>query len=233
MSLRATKLILAMCFTFLIGASTQAVAADMRPNILWISCEDISSHLGCYGEKLVHTPTLDRLAARGVRYTHAFTTTPVCATNRSSIITGMYPTTLGSQYMRCAIKNSDSIKCFPEYLRAAADGWTACTSARRGRSRRGSINGIDTRPWNFGLRKRRLSVASRSLRRSDREGGGIRQVGIVNGDLGAETDGFPRRQVERAWLRESGPYLTTTHGASPLKVEGGFGGTSPAINEST
>ena len=100
-------------------SSSKTLAADDRPNILWISCEDISPHLGCYGEKLVHTPTLDGLAKRGVRYTHAFTTTPVCATNRSSIITGMYPSTLGSQYMRCSIKLPESIKCFSQYLREA------------------------------------------------------------------------------------------------------------------
>lgn len=90
-----------------------------RPNILWISCEDISPHLGCYGDEHAITPTLDALAKRGVRYTRAFTTTGVCATNRSSIITGMYPTTIGTQFMRCQGHLPSYVRCFTEYLRDA------------------------------------------------------------------------------------------------------------------
>ena len=41
-----------------------------RPNILWLSAEDISPHLGCYGDPHAITPALDQLAAEGVRYTH-------------------------------------------------------------------------------------------------------------------------------------------------------------------
>jgi len=96
-----------------------AYAAPRRPNILWISCEDIGPHLGCYGDAQAVTPALDRLAHQGVRYTHAFTTCPVCATNRSSIITGMFPTTIGTHYMRCRARLPETIRCFPEYLRKA------------------------------------------------------------------------------------------------------------------
>ncbi len=100
-----------------IGAS---VAADVQqPNILWISCEDMSPHLGCYGDPNAHSPAIDRLASQGVRYTRAFTVAGVCAPCRSNIITGMFPTSLGSQHMRCAGTLPEGIKCFPEYLRAA------------------------------------------------------------------------------------------------------------------
>lgn len=111
------RLTLSFAFSCLLLASTARGAE--RPNILWISCEDISPHLGCYGDKHAITPTLDDLARRGVRYTHAFATCPVCATNRSSIITGMYPTTIGTHYMRCNAKLPDHVRCFTEYLRAA------------------------------------------------------------------------------------------------------------------
>ncbi|MCP4836925.1 MAG: sulfatase-like hydrolase/transferase, partial [Phycisphaera sp.] len=47
-------------------------------NLVWISAEDMSPWLGCYGDDTVPTPNLDRLAAEGVRYTNAFATTPVC-----------------------------------------------------------------------------------------------------------------------------------------------------------
>ena len=72
-----------------------------RPNILWITCEDMSPNLGCYGDPYAVTPNLDRLAAQGVRYTHAFTVAGVCAPSRSCLITGMYPPSLGTHHMRC------------------------------------------------------------------------------------------------------------------------------------
>lgn len=97
----------------------QASGIPPRPNILWISCEDISSHLSCYGSADAITPNLDMLAKRGVRFTHTFTTCPVCATNRSSIITGMYPTSIGTHLMRCQAKLPDNIQCFTKYLRDA------------------------------------------------------------------------------------------------------------------
>lgn len=98
---------------------TAALAAAERPNILWISCEDISPHLGCYGDPLAITPHLDRLAEEGVRYSHAFTAAGVCAPNRSTIITGMYQTTIGTHHMRCNAVLPDSVRPFPLYLREA------------------------------------------------------------------------------------------------------------------
>lgn len=106
-----------------------------QPNILWITCEDMSPHLGCYGDKDVQTPNLDRLAAEGIRYTHAYTTAGVCAPSRSSIITGMYQNSIGTQHMRTlqvegagqaylTLKSYSAVippdvRCFPEYLRKA------------------------------------------------------------------------------------------------------------------
>ena len=69
-------------------------------NILWLSCEDIDPILGCYGAKDIKTPNIDRLANDGIRYTHAYSTVGVCAPSRSSIITGMYPVSIGTQNMR-------------------------------------------------------------------------------------------------------------------------------------
>ena len=96
-----------------------AATPAQRPNILWLSCEDISPHLGCYGDPHAITPHLDQLAAEGMRFTHAFTTAGVCAPCRSGIITGMYQTTLGTQHMRCTAQLPDHIKPFPILLREA------------------------------------------------------------------------------------------------------------------
>ena len=103
-----------------------------RPNVLWISCEDISPRLGCYGDKVARTPHLDKLAAEGMRFDNVFTTSPVCAPVRSGIITGMYPTTIGTHHMRTSHSGRTKelptpyhtcpppyVKSFTEYLRAA------------------------------------------------------------------------------------------------------------------
>ena len=99
-------------------AASPALAAD-RPNIIWLSCEDISPHLGCFGDPHAITPNLDALADEGVRYSHAYTTAGVCAPCRSGIITGMYQTTLGTHHMRCQAELPPEIRPFPAYLREA------------------------------------------------------------------------------------------------------------------
>lgn len=92
---------LASCFALLGFLITSSARSEERPNILWLSCEDISSHLGCYGDPHAITPNLDQLAAEGVRYSHAYTTAGVCAPTRSAIITGMYQNSIGTHHMRC------------------------------------------------------------------------------------------------------------------------------------
>ncbi len=84
----------------LTASNPLAQQASSRPNIVWISNEDMSPHLGAYGDALARTPVLDRFARESTRFTRAFTTAPVCAPSRAAIITGMYQTTIGAQHMR-------------------------------------------------------------------------------------------------------------------------------------
>ena len=64
----------------------------MPPNIHLITCDQLRKQsLGCFGNKIVQTPNIDNLAARGIRFDQAFTAYPVCAPNRVSIATGRYP----------------------------------------------------------------------------------------------------------------------------------------------
>ncbi len=84
---------------FAISIASFVSAAD-RPNIVWIVTEDISPNLGCYGDPDAITPNLDKFASEGARFERFFTHAPVCAPTRSGLITGMYPTTMGSHHMR-------------------------------------------------------------------------------------------------------------------------------------
>ena len=90
-----------------------------RPNILWITCEDINPYLGCYGDTNAITPNLDKLATESILYTNAYATAPVCSPSRSCLITGVYATSLGTQHLRSEVQLPKKIKCFPQYLRAA------------------------------------------------------------------------------------------------------------------
>jgi len=100
------------------GVGAEAVKKD-RPNILWISTEHMSPNLGCYGDSYAVTPNIDKFAGEGVLYSNAYTHGPVCAPTRSGIITGVYPTSIGAQHMRCRAVPPNQVKCFTEYLRAA------------------------------------------------------------------------------------------------------------------
>ena len=88
-----------------------------KPNILWITIEDLTPMLGCYGDMVAETPHIDRLASKGVRYTHAFAPAAVCSPARSCILTGLYAPTLGTQNLRSETKVPDDIIPFPRLLR--------------------------------------------------------------------------------------------------------------------
>ncbi len=87
-------------FAFLLISLSAAAGEGKRPNILWIVGENLDLDLGCYGQKNVHTPNLDGLAADGVRYMNVFSTSPVCAPSRSALMTGMYQTSTDTHPMR-------------------------------------------------------------------------------------------------------------------------------------
>jgi arylsulfatase A-like enzyme len=94
-------------------------AESFKPNFLWITCEDISPYLGCYGFEQAQTPTLDRLASEGIRYTHAYANAPVCAVARSTLLTGVVSPSLGTHHMRSNIQLPASIPAYPKVFREA------------------------------------------------------------------------------------------------------------------
>ncbi len=88
-----------------------------RPNILWITAEDMSPTLGCYGDEFATTPHLDKLAQRSLLYTHAFASAPVCSPSRSCLINGLPATSQGTHNMRSSFPIPKEMSGFPTILR--------------------------------------------------------------------------------------------------------------------
>ena len=105
-------------------------AENAQPNILMIVAEDMSPRVGVYGDALAKTPSIDKLASEGVMYTNMHTISGVCAPSRSSLVTGVYATSMGTHQMRTSqgrlsetITGYEAVpppevKAFPELLRA-------------------------------------------------------------------------------------------------------------------
>lgn len=115
-------------------AKSSAPAKQTQPNILMIVCEDISPYLGCYGDKVVKSPNLDNFAKQGILFSQMHTTVGVSAPSRFALITGMYPSAMGANYMRTFTSKPeqfpseidpyyvilpDQVKGYTEYMREA------------------------------------------------------------------------------------------------------------------
>lgn len=123
------------------SATSESNAENSRPNILLIVAEDMSPRVGIYGDSLAKTPSIDRLAKEGVMYTSMHTISGVCAPSRSSLVTGVYATSMGTHQMRTSQgRLSDTItgyeavpppevKAFPELLRAG--GYSTANWAKK------------------------------------------------------------------------------------------------------
>jgi arylsulfatase A-like enzyme len=127
-----------------------------QPNILWFVVDDMSANFSCYGEKLIQTPAVDKLAAEGTKFTHAFVTAPVCSPCRSALITGMYQTTIGSHHHRSGrgemkIHLPDGVQPVPALFQKA--GYFTCIgsgligAAQQGKKKKGG--GLGKTDYNF------------------------------------------------------------------------------------
>ena len=81
----------AACLSPAVGLAEASPRSD-RPNVLFIVVDDLRPETGAYGADYMHTPHLDRLAARGVLFERAYANVPVCGPSRASLLTGLRPT---------------------------------------------------------------------------------------------------------------------------------------------
>ena len=102
-------------FCFYIYIFSQPLLSLEKPNILWITAEDMSPVLGCYGDQDAITPNIDKMSEQSVKFTHAFASAPVCSPSRSCLIQGALPPSMGTQHMRsgfpCHPLLPDSLHC--------------------------------------------------------------------------------------------------------------------------
>lgn len=122
-----------------------SVQAADRPNIVWIIVDDMSANFSCYGETAIETPNVDALAARGVQFTNAYVTAPVCSTCRSAFITGMYQTSIGAHHHRSGrgekkITLPDGVRMVPELFQEAGYHTSIMSWPASGKSRLGKTD---------------------------------------------------------------------------------------------
>jgi arylsulfatase A len=108
-----TQLLLAWIIVLLLGrcSATAALEEPARPNIVFILADDLGwADLACYGSDLHETPNLDRLAREGMRFTDAYSASPVCTPTRVSLLTGQHPARLHMTIWREAAYNRGNRK---------------------------------------------------------------------------------------------------------------------------
>ncbi|MDA7504114.1 sulfatase, partial [bacterium] len=112
------KLTSYIAFSAIIFSACLSYSAE-KPNILWLTAEDIGPHLGCYDDDYATTPELDKFATRSLLYLNAWSTAPVCAPARTTLISGIYPPSTGSEHMRSMSQLPKQFKMYPAYMRDA------------------------------------------------------------------------------------------------------------------
>ena len=125
----ACRISAGLCFC----AAMVSAHGQTPPNIVLIVAEDLSPRVGAFGDAVAQTPNIDALASDGVRFTQVFSASGVCAPNRSALITGVYPQSLGTQHMRTTNRDYEAVppaavKAFPELLRQA--GYATANTAK-------------------------------------------------------------------------------------------------------
>ena len=192
---QAMKLIVVVCF--LLAADTVCIlAADSRPNILLIAVDDLRDTLGCYGNAMVKTPHIDRLAARGVRFERAYVQYPVCNASRTSFLTGLRPDQTGVTDNATLMRDKlPDVVTFPQLLKE--HGWHSAAFGKIFHLGGGRNESLRTRwmdlpkSWHSAVAFRATETGSRKLAGRNLTGDKLKWChwGMMDGDDDDQPDG--------------------------------------------
>ena len=106
-----SRLLPVFIFCAMLIAIRADAAPEAKPNIVFILADDLGAHdVGCFGSTYHETPNIDRLAARGVKFTQAYAASPLCSPTRSSILAGIYPARSGITSPVCHLPQIQLVK---------------------------------------------------------------------------------------------------------------------------
>ena len=118
------KIVLFLLLTYLVSEDMLArVSEKKKPNIVVYIADDASIDFGCYGNKYVKTPNIDKLASQGMLFKNAFVTSPQSSPSRISMMTGRFAHTLGVEDLHTPVDENTSM--LPSYLKEAGY-YTGC-----------------------------------------------------------------------------------------------------------
>ena len=182
------------------------ISRAAQPNILWFIVDDMSANFSCYGEQLIQTPHVDRLAREGTRFSRAFVTAPVCSPCRSALITGMYQTTLGAHHHRSGrgteqIHLPAGVRPVPALFQQA--GYFTCigsglpNAGRAGKKgKAGAGGGLGKTDYNFEWDAKMYDANDWAGRKAGQPF--FMQVQLAGGKLRGGTDESAKQLLERA-----------------------------------
>src|SRR4051794_25199914 len=114
-----TRLSAFATFALLLIACTACAETKSKPNVLFVVSDDLNMHLACYGDKIVKSPNIDRLAARGVRFDRAYAQYPVCNPSRTSFLSGLHAETTHVMDQQTMLRDTmPKVVYLPEHFHA-------------------------------------------------------------------------------------------------------------------
>jgi len=204
------KTILTLLTALFLAPLTALLAAETSrstqpPNVLWFVVDDMSANFSCYGETLIQTPHVDRLAREGTRFAKAFVTAPVCSPCRSALITGMYQTSIGAHHHRSGrgvekIRLPDGVTPVPAifqkagYFTCIGSGLTPGPNAASTARKRAS--GLGKTDYNFEYDAAIFDSHDWAGRKPDQPF--FMQVQLAGGKLRGDKDETAKRLLETA-----------------------------------
>ena len=111
-------LILCVGFFVYVQDLKAEIPANAKRNVLFIFSDDMNTELNCYGNALIHSPNIDRLAEKGTRFTHAYCQWSVCGPSRASILSGQMPAQNGVRNLSTQLRDvSPNVVTLPQYFK--------------------------------------------------------------------------------------------------------------------